>query len=61
MPINAKSKMPRLTEIPCAECNLLTRQDTDRCLHCNATLAQSSRARPSPREAGKETVRRRVP
>ena len=63
MPIHAKLKTPRLTEVACAECNLLTRVDNDRCLHCNATLTRPSRARPAPREAeaGKRTAFRRAP
>jgi hypothetical protein len=56
-----KAQALRLREIPCLQCNLLTRVDVDRCLHCDATLDLSSRARPSPREAGKETVRQRIP
>jgi hypothetical protein len=44
-----KTQELRLREIPCLQCNLLTRVDVDHCLHCDATLELSSRARPSPR------------
>jgi hypothetical protein len=59
MPIKAKAT--RLDEMPCSQCNLLTRADADRCLHCDARLGLSSRARPSPRESVGETARQRNP
>ncbi len=55
-----KANEIRLNEMPCSECNLLTRADADRCLHCNAVLGVSPRARPSPTEPPRETARRRV-
>jgi hypothetical protein len=56
-----KAQALRLREMPCLQCNLLTRVDVVRCLHCDTALEPSSRARPAPREAGKETARPRIP
>jgi hypothetical protein len=44
MPAN-KANARGLCEVPCSQCNLLTRADADRCLHCNANLRLSFRAR----------------
>jgi hypothetical protein len=50
-----KAQAMRLTETPCPQCNLLTRADSARCLHCDASLRREPRARPSPREERKES------